>query len=85
MPEEFVREFQSANAYVPLPQEFFERAVTESVEVPAHVWKSALDGVLAVDDVAELPRITARTLLLGGERDEFFSPSEQEALAVRGG
>lgn len=83
VPDEFVREFQSANAYVPLPQEFFERAVTESLKVPAHVWKSALDGLLAVDDAAELRDIAVPTLLLGGERDEFFSQPEQEALLAR--
>jgi non-heme chloroperoxidase len=52
--EEFTREFQEANVYLPLPEAFFERAVAESLKLPARIWKSALDGFLAVDDAADL-------------------------------
>lgn len=38
---------------------------------------------LAVDDAAELRDIAVPTLLLRGERDEFFSQPEQEALLAR--
>jgi non-heme chloroperoxidase len=50
VPAEFAREFQAANIYVPLPEAFFERAVAESLKLPARVWQRALDGLLAVDD-----------------------------------
>lgn len=83
VPEDFVREFQSANAYAPVPQEFFERMVTASLKMPAHVWQSALDGFLAVDDAAELPRLAVPTLLLGGERDGFLSRAELESVLER--
>jgi pimeloyl-ACP methyl ester carboxylesterase len=82
VPAEFAREFQAANVYVPLPEEFFERAVAESLKLPARVWMSALDGLLTVDDAADLRRITAPTLLIWGERDGFFSRTEVEDLAA---
>jgi len=82
VPAEFAREFQAANVHVPLPEAFFERAVAESLKLPARVWKRALDGLLAVDDAGDLGRITAPTLLIWGERDEFFSREEVEALAA---
>jgi non-heme chloroperoxidase len=64
--EEFAREFQETNVYLPLPEAFFERAVAESLKLPARIWKSALDGFLAVDDAADLGRITVPTLLMWG-------------------
>jgi non-heme chloroperoxidase len=82
VPAEFAREFQAANVHVPLPEAFFERAVAESLKLPAHIWKSALDGLLAVDDAEDLGKITAPTLLIWGERDEFFSREEVEGLAA---
>ena len=82
VPAEFAREFQASTIHVPLPEAFFERAVAESLKLPARVWKSALDGLLAVDDTADLGQITAPTLLIGGERDGFFSRQEVEALAA---
>ena len=82
VPAEFAREFQAANINVPLPEAFFERAVAESLKLPARVWKRALDGLLAVDDAADLGRITAPTLLIWGERDGFFFREEVEELAA---
>ena len=81
VPIEFAREFQAANIYLPLPEAFFERAVAESLKLPANVWQRALDGILAVDDAADLLRITAPTLLIWGERDGFLSRDEVEGLA----
>jgi non-heme chloroperoxidase len=48
VPAEFAREFQSSTIHLPLPEAFFERAVAESLKLPAHIWKRALDGLLAV-------------------------------------
>jgi non-heme chloroperoxidase len=82
VPAEFAREFQASTIYLPLPEGFFERVVAESLKLPARVWKSALDGFLAVDDAGDLGRITAPTLLIWGDRDGYFSRDEVEALAV---
>ena len=82
VPAEFAREFQTSTIHVPLPEAFFERAVAESLKLPAHIWKSALDGLLAVDDAGDLGQITAPTLLIWGERDGFFSREEVEGLAA---
>jgi pimeloyl-ACP methyl ester carboxylesterase len=82
VPVEFAREFQEANVHVPPPEAFFERAVAESLKLPARIWRSALDGLLAVDDAANLGRITTPTLLIWGEQDEFFSRPEVDALAA---
>jgi pimeloyl-ACP methyl ester carboxylesterase len=82
VPPDFAREFQASTLHVPLPEAFFERLVAESLKLPASVWRSAWEGLLAFDDVDQLGRIAAPTLLLWGERDALFSRAEQERLAA---
>jgi non-heme chloroperoxidase len=64
VPADFVRELQAGDVHVPLPDEFLEGLVAESLKVPARVWKRALDGLVAFDDAADLARITAPTVLI---------------------
>jgi non-heme chloroperoxidase len=82
VPVAFAREFQASTAHVPLPPEFFERIVTESLKAPARVWREAFEGLLAFDDAGQLGGIAAPTLLLWGERDELFSRDDQHRLAA---
>jgi non-heme chloroperoxidase len=80
VPAAFVREFQASTVSVPVPENFFEGVVAESLSVPARVWRAAIDGILAVDDHADLGRITAPTLLLWGDRDTVATRGMQEHL-----
>ena len=86
VPEEFAREFQAGTVFAPVPAPFFERVVVESLKLPAHVWRGALDGLLAYDDAAQLPRITLPTLLMWGEHDALFARADQARLidTIRG-
>jgi non-heme chloroperoxidase len=78
----FVRELHASVTYVPLPEPVLERLVAQSLKAPARIWRDGLEGLLAFDDVAELGRIAAPTLLLWGERDGLFSRQEQDRLAA---
>ena len=51
-----------------------------SLQLPARVWKHALDGLIAFDDAADLGRITAPTLLIWGDHDTVVSREEQQRL-----
>jgi pimeloyl-ACP methyl ester carboxylesterase len=85
---DFVRDFQSGTAIKPLPEGFIDEVVQESMKAPARVWRDALNGLLAVDDVDQLKEIEAPVLLLWGEQDQLFqSRTDQEriAAAVRSG
>jgi pimeloyl-ACP methyl ester carboxylesterase len=77
---EFARDFQASTAYRPLPAEFLERIVTESLKVPARLCRLALDRLMEYDDTQQLARIEAPTLLLWGDRDALFSRTDQDRL-----
>jgi pimeloyl-ACP methyl ester carboxylesterase len=82
VPTEFVRAFQAGAAHVPLPETFLEGLVSEACKLPARVWVSALEGLFATNDAAELGRIAAPTLLLAGEQDTYFPPEDQARLTA---
>jgi non-heme chloroperoxidase len=81
VPAQFAREFQAGAVHLPLPEEFLEGLVAESLKLPARVWKSALDGLVAFDDAADLDRITAPTLVIWGDHDAVVPREEQQRLA----
>src|ERR687894_251731 len=81
---EFVREFQESMVYQPVPQEFLDTVVSESLKLPARVWRDYLEqAVLSIDRDYVLPlrEIDAPTLMLWGEQDPLFPREEQERLA----
>jgi non-heme chloroperoxidase len=85
VPREFVRAFQESTIYHPVPQEFLETAISESLKLPAHVWRDYLEqAVLSIhrDYVVELGEIKVPTLILWGEQDPLFPREEQERLAA---
>jgi len=83
IPSEFVREFVSGTINHPVPEEFLTGVVSESLKVPARVWRDYYEGViLTVDDTARLGEICAPTLILWGEQDTLLPREEQERRAV---
>ena len=80
IPEPFAREFQSGTVYRPVPAEFFDRIVEESLKIPPRLWPVMIDCLLAYDDTRELGGISAPTQLLWGDHDALFSRAEQDAF-----
>jgi non-heme chloroperoxidase len=79
IPPEFVRELLESIIHHPVPEEFLERAISQSLKVPARVWRDYWEGVvLGVDDTARLGEIGAPTMILWGEWDALLPREEQE-------
>lgn len=76
----FVRGLTGSTLARPIPQEFFEAMVKESLKVPAFVWKATFQGLIAYDDLEEIGRINAPTLIIWGDRDAIVARSEQDRL-----
>jgi non-heme chloroperoxidase len=83
IPPEFVRELLESIIHHPVPEEFLERAISQSLKVPARVWRDYWEGVvLGVDDTARLGEIGAPTMILWGEWDALLPREEQEGRAA---
>ncbi|MET0713880.1 MAG: alpha/beta hydrolase [Mycetocola sp.] len=80
---QFVTEWQQVNLYRPVPDDFFETVVSESLKLPARVWRNFWKGVvLAPDHSSRLGEISVPTLVLWGEQDAVFSRDDPTQLAA---
>jgi non-heme chloroperoxidase len=78
---EFVRRFQLSTIVQPVRPSWADTVVSESLKLPARVWERCMEGVVLDDFAAELPSISAPTLLVWGDSDTDISPrEEQDAL-----
>jgi pimeloyl-ACP methyl ester carboxylesterase len=78
--ERFAREFQESTVHQPLPDEFMDAAVAESLRLPADVWRRSLAGLLATGLASGIGDARIPTLLVWGERDAMCTRAEQDAL-----
>ena len=74
------QEFQESTLARPIPTEFLELTIAESLKVPARVWRAGLAGLLEDEHAARLGDIEAPTLLVWGDQDAFVPESDQETL-----
>ncbi len=80
--QEFARSFVVDTSSIDVPPELRDQLVEELLKVPARVWHETFEGLLQYDDMSELGRITARTLLLWGQKDTLVSRSMQDELVT---
>ena len=74
------REFQESTLAGPISPSFLETAITESLKVPARVWRDVFAGLMEDEHVARLDSIAAPTLLIWGDQDAFVPESDQKTL-----
>jgi pimeloyl-ACP methyl ester carboxylesterase len=80
VPPEFVKEFQYSTVFHPVPDEFMDQAIRESLRLPARVWHAVVDGMFAMPRRTSFPAATMPTLLVWGDRDAVFPRTELDAL-----
>ncbi len=79
----FARSFVSDTSSDELAPDVLDHLTGELLKAPARVWKEMFAGLLAYDDLAELGRITAPTLLVWGDADRLVGRKMQETLVER--
>jgi pimeloyl-ACP methyl ester carboxylesterase len=80
VPETFARDFQVGMVFHPLPAEFLQAVVKESMKVPVHVWREVMAEMLAPEADVQLKKIKTPTLILWGDKESVFPRSEQDLL-----
>ena len=76
----FVQEFQESTLARPIPPEFLDLVVDESMKVPARVWRGVFGGIIKHDEPIEFNRIMAPTLIIWGDQDAYCPRRDQEML-----
>jgi non-heme chloroperoxidase len=81
--EGLVRGMIESTLVKPVDAQMMERAVRESMKVPAFVWRAVFESRWRRegDFSGELGRIQSPTLIVWGDQDSRYSRSEQERLA----
>ena len=74
----FIKEWQACP--FPVNPDFLARQAEQCAKVPVRVWRAALLGLLIDDHSAFLQNIKVPTLIIWGDKDNFFSISDQNAL-----
>jgi pimeloyl-ACP methyl ester carboxylesterase len=79
----FARSFVAETSSDKLPPALLDDLATELLKVPARVWKETFIGLQTYDDMVEIERITAPTLLVWGDADHIVTRDMQNALTAR--
>lgn len=74
----FARDFQQGTSSARVPRDFLESMITESLKVPAHVWRETLAGLLTASP--KVSESDAPALLVWGDRDELAPRGDQDRL-----
>ena len=76
----FARSFVVDTSSDQIGPEVVDRLAGELLKVPACVWQESFAGLLNYDDLAELGRITAPTMLIWGDGDGLVGRQMQDQL-----
>jgi pimeloyl-ACP methyl ester carboxylesterase len=80
--EPFVREFQLSTVHAPVGDAFIDRAVSESLRLPARVWRALAVGMKATNRPVALGGSGIPVLVLRGAKDAYASAAENDSLVA---
>ena len=64
-----------------MPADHLDAVVSETLKVPARVWREAFDGFLKTPDfTSELTKVSVPVLLMWGDRDSYALRAAQDRL-----
>lgn len=82
VPEEFAREFQMSTIGAPLSKTFVDRVVSESLKLPARVWREIAVGLMTYERAVALGRSGIPALVLHGAKDPYIASAEADSLGA---
>ena len=78
--DQIAREFQESTVATPLAPEALDTFVSESLKVPARIWRDAFAGFAELDQADELEGVKTPALLVWGDQDAFIARETQNEL-----
>ena len=82
VPEAFARDFQVSTVHTPVGDAFMNTAVSESLRLPARVWRELATGMKTTRRALALGRSGIPTLVLRGQKDAFVTAATTEVLVL---
>ena len=77
----FAREWQLSTLARAMPAEHLDTVVSETLKVPARIWREAFEGFLTTPDfTSELTQVSVPVLLMWGDRDSYALRAAQDRL-----
>ena len=77
----FAREWQLSTLAREMAPDHLDTVVSETLKVPARVWRDTFDGFLKTPDfTSELKKVSAPALLVWGEHDAYVRRAAQDRL-----
>jgi pimeloyl-ACP methyl ester carboxylesterase len=81
IPVAFAREWQLSTLAREMDPDHFETVISETVKVPARIWREAFKGFLETTDfTSELAQVSVPALLMWGDRDSYALRAAQDRL-----
>ncbi len=78
----FVREFQYSTVHQQVPVDFMDRAILESLKLPAYVWHGILAGMFEAELPNRIGTSTMPALIIWGEEDAVLPLAARDALVT---
>jgi non-heme chloroperoxidase len=82
VPAEFARDFQLSTIHDNVPEAFVNKAVLESLKLPARVWREVMKGMVEMEPLVALGRARIPTLVMRGDRDMYATAALQPPLVA---
>ena len=77
---EFADAFQKSTLSRPIDSTYYQLLVGESLKVPAHVWREAMQQIMEANYSSQLSLIQKPTLIFWGDKDSICLGTDQELL-----
>lgn len=84
VPDAFARDFQESTLAAPIPKASLDAFVSESLRVPAHVWRQCSQGFIASDLAGAVARAALPIDVIWGDQDAFCPRADQDVFVARG-
>jgi non-heme chloroperoxidase len=79
---EFAQAFQESTLANPIPPNYLETVINESLYMPGHAWRGAVQGLIDFEPVDAARKIHAPAAIIWGDKDAYCPRADQQELRI---